>query len=115
MNWSRAVVLLAVLLVSACGSGSTASSRPVHTHGTLVRIGGPAAGGPVAMPAVRLEIEGDGESADVRTDRQGRFAFDVAPGTYTVSIRTGGLPPVTVPHVIHVPHAGRLRLVVSIK
>jgi hypothetical protein len=113
MNWLRAAVVLVAIPAAACGGGST--PHTVRTHGTLVRVGGPAPGGPVAMPGVRLHVQGEGGSADVRTDRHGRFAFDVVPGTYTVSITTGGLAPVTVPHVVHVPHTGRLRLVVNIK
>jgi hypothetical protein len=67
------------------------------------------------MPGVRVHFQGAGGSADVRTDRHGRFTVDVAPGTYTVSITTGGVSPVTVPHIVHVPDAGRLRLVVNIR
>ena len=51
----------------------------------------------------------------MRTDRRGRFAFDVVPGTYTVAVGDGGFAPVTVPRVVHVPHTGRLRLVVNIR
>jgi hypothetical protein len=113
MNWSRATALLAALVVSGCGSGSAA--HPIRTHGTLVRVGGPAPGGPVAMAGVRVHLQGNGGSADVRTDRRGRFAFDVAPGTYTVSIRRGRVHVLTVPHIVRVPHAGPLRLVVNIR
>ncbi len=113
MIWYRATALLVALLVAGCGNGSAAQT--VHTRGTLVRVGGPPPGGPVAMPGVRVHLQGDGGSADVRTDRHGRFAVDVAPGTYTVSITIGGVSPVTVPHVVHVPHTGRLRLVVNIR
>lgn len=107
---------MVALLVSGCGSGSgAATGNLVRTHGLLVRVGGPAPGGPVAMPGVRLHLLGGGGSADVRTDGHGRFAVDLAPGTYTVSLRTSGVPAVTVPHVVVVPHAGRLRLVVNVK
>jgi hypothetical protein len=113
MNWFRASVLLTALLASGCGGGSAA--HLVRTHGTLDRVGGPAPGAPLEMKGIRVRFQGVGGPVTIRTDRRGRFAFDAVPGTYTVSIRTGGLPPVTVPHVIHVPHAGPLRLVVSIK
>src|SRR5262245_13382512 len=109
MKWSPAAAVLAVLVVSGCGGGSTASTAGlVRTHGMLVRVGGPAPGGPVAMPGIRLRFQAPGASADVRTDRHGRFAFDVAPGTYTVSVLGSGLAPITVPHTIRVPHSGRV-------
>jgi hypothetical protein len=113
MNWFRVTAVFLAPLVCGCGAGS--GSHLVRTHGTLVRVGGPAPGRPVAMAGVRVRLQGDGESADVRTDRHGRFAFDVAPGTYTVSIRPGGMHVLTVPHIVDVPHAGRLRLVVNIR
>ena len=113
MNWFRASVLLTALLASGCGSGSAA--HLVRTRGTLDRVGGPAPGAPLGMNGIRVRFRGAGESVTIRTDRRGRFVFDAVPGTYTVSIRTGGLPPVPVPRVIHVPHAGPLRLIVSIK
>jgi hypothetical protein len=113
MIWYRTTALLVALVVAGCGNGSAV--HPVRTHGTLVRVGGPAPGAPVAMPGVRVHFQGDGASADARTDRHGRFSVDVAPGTYTVSITTGGVSPLTVPHIVRVPHTGRLRLVVNIK
>jgi hypothetical protein len=113
MNWLRALALVTALLASGCGSGSAA--HLVHTHGTLDRIGGPAPGAPLRMKGIRVRFHSADESVTIRTDRHGRFAFDAAPGTYGVSIRTGGLPPVPTPDVIHVPHAGPLRLVVSIR
>jgi hypothetical protein len=117
VKWSCAAVLVAAFLVSACGGGaSTATSAGlVRTHGVLVRVGGPAPGRPVAMAGVRLHFRGSTGSTDARTDHQGRFSFAVAAGRYSVSIRTGGLPPLTLPHAVVVPHAGRVRLVVSVK
>ncbi len=113
MIWYRTTALLAALLVAGCGNGSAVHT--VRTHGTLVRVGGPAPGAPVPIRGAHVHLEGAAGSADVRTDRHGRFAVDVAPGTYTVTITTGGVSPVTVPHIVHVPHAGRLRLVVNIR
>ncbi|HEY2869982.1 MAG TPA: hypothetical protein VGJ11_10740, partial [Gaiellales bacterium] len=110
--------VLVALLLSGCGGGSASTpttANLVRTHGVLVRVGGPAPGGPLAMQGVRLRFQGSAGSADVRTDRQGRFGFGLAPGTYTVHVLSGGLPPLTIPHTVHVPHASRLRLVVSIK
>jgi hypothetical protein len=116
VKWSCAAALVAALLVAGCGGASSSTTEGlVRTHGVLVRVGGPAPGGPVAMPGVRLHFQGSAGSRDVRTDRHGRFSFAVAAGRYVVSVRTGGLPPLPVPHAIIVPHAGRLRLVVSVK
>jgi hypothetical protein len=67
------------------------------------------------MGGVEIRFVSATGSARARTDRHGRFAFDVSPGTYTVRVRTGGVVPVTVPHLVHVPHSGRLRLVVNIR
>ncbi|HKV67627.1 MAG TPA: hypothetical protein VJN72_06020, partial [Gaiellales bacterium] len=109
-------LLLVALIAVGCGGGSTPlTAGLVRTDGILLRVGGPAPGDPVAMPGVRLHFQGGAGSADVRTDRHGRFGFRLAPGTYTVHVLSGGLPPTTAPHTIHLPHAGRLRLVVSIK
>jgi hypothetical protein len=121
MNRFRATALLVVLLASGCvGWSSSTTGQPVHTHGVLVRVGGPAPGAPVALPGVRLHFQGKGGSADVRAGRHGEFSLDLAPGTYTVTITRGGpqangvsIQPV--PHIVHIPHAGRLRLVVNIK
>jgi hypothetical protein len=118
MIWYRPAVVLVALLVSGCGSGSAAHT--VHVHGTLVRVGGPAPGAPVALGGVDVRFRDAGESAAVHTDRHGRFAFDVRPGTYRVTITAGGpqangRPIQPVPRVVHVPHTGRLRLVINIK
>jgi hypothetical protein len=116
VNWSPAAALLAALVVAGCGGGSgPTSAQLVRTHGVLVRVGGLAPGEPVAMPGVRLHFQGSAGSTDVRTDGKGRFSFAVAAGRYLVSVRTGGLPPLPLPHAIVVPHAGRIRLVVSVK
>ena len=117
MNWYRAVVLaLVVLAAGACGSGSSATApAPVRTHGVLVRVGGPPPGAPVALAGVEIHFQSATQSAGVRTDRHGRFAFAIAPGTYTVRIGRGGFSPVTVPRVVHVPHTGPLRLVENIR
>jgi hypothetical protein len=121
MERFRATALLAVLLASGCaGWSSSSAGQLVRTDGVLVRVGGPAPGAPVALPGVRLHFEGNGGFADVRTGQGGRFAVDLAPGTYRVSITGGGpeangRPLAPAPHVVHIPHAGRLRLVVSIR
>jgi hypothetical protein len=121
MNWSPAALLVVALVAVGCGGGSTPSTaRPVRTDGVLVRVGGPPPGAPVALEGVVVRFRGAGRSAVVHTDRSGRFSFDVEPGTYRVTITRGG--PQTdggsiqpFPRVIHVPHAGRVRLVVSIR
>jgi hypothetical protein len=82
MIWYRTTALLVALLVAGCGNGSAAQT--VHTHGTLVRVGGPPPGGPMAIPGARLEIRGRGGSVRVRTDRHGRFTFDLPAGVYHV-------------------------------
>jgi hypothetical protein len=121
MNRFRATALVVVLLASGCaGWSSSTTARPVHTHGVLVRVGGPAPGAPVALSGVRLHFAGKGGSADVRTDHHGGFSVDLAPGTYRVTVTSGGpqsgnhsIQPF--PKIIQVPHSGRLRLVVSIR
>ena len=118
VNWVRATVLVGVFALSGCGGGS--APHLVRTHGTLVRVGGPAPGAPVALHGVRLHLEGGNGAADVRTDGHGRFVADLAPGTYTVTVTGGGpqadgQPIQPVPHVIHIPRSGRLRLVVNIR
>ena len=118
MNWYRPTSLVVALLVSGCGTGSAAN--PVLTHGTLVRVGGPAPGAPVPIAGAAVHLQDAAGSADVRTDRRGRFVLDVGAGTYHVTITAGGSqadssPIQPVPQVIHVPPAGSLRLVVNIR
>lgn len=122
MNWYRALALVVLaVVVPACAGGSAGSTaRVVHTHGTIVRVGGPAPGSPVPIAGARLEIRGRGGSTDVRTDRHGRFAFDLPSGTYRVTatghtlLGNGSLQPF--PRVIHIrPHARPLHLYVNIK
>jgi hypothetical protein len=113
MIWYRATALLVALLVAGCGTGSAAHT--VRTHGTLVQVGGPAPGAPVGIAGAQLTFQGNGASAAVRTDGHGRFTVDVAAGTYTVAVRSHGAAPVTVPHIVHIPHTGSLRLVVNIR
>ncbi|HXD70968.1 MAG TPA: carboxypeptidase-like regulatory domain-containing protein [Gaiellales bacterium] len=121
MKWSPATTVLAMLLAAGCSGGSTPSTAGlVSTDGVLVRVGGPPPGAPVALTGVVVRFRGAGRSALVRTDRHGRFSFDGEPGTYRVTITRGG--PQTdsgsiqpFPRVIHVPHTGRVRLVVNIK
>jgi hypothetical protein len=112
MIWLRTTALLAALVVAGCGSGSAAHT--VRTHGTLVRVGGPAPGPPVALPGVRVEFHGNGASAEVRTDGHGRFTVDLEAGTYTVRIGPHGIP-MAVPRIVRIPHAGSLRLVENIR
>jgi hypothetical protein len=86
----------------------------------LVRVGGPPPGAPVALKGVVVRFRGAGRSAVVHTDRHGRFALDVEPGTYRVTITRGGPQTDTgsiqpFPRVIRVPHSGRVRLVVNIR
>jgi hypothetical protein len=118
MIWYRTTALMVALVVAGCGNSS--ATHAVRTHGTLMRVGGPAPGAPVAVTGVHLRFHGSGGSADVRTDRHGRFGVDIAPGTYRVTITRGGpqadgqpIPPV--PHVVRIPHAGSVRLVVNIR
>jgi hypothetical protein len=80
----------------------------------LVQVGGPAPGAPVALPGVRIEFRGNGAAAHVRTDGHGRFTVDLAAGTYTVHIGPHGIP-MAVPRIVHIPHAGSLRLVENIR
>jgi len=122
MNRSRAALLaLAVLAAGACGSGGAGTTADViRTHGTIVRVGGPAPGSPLPIPGARLEIRGRGGVVDVRSDRDGRFTFSLPAGTYRVRsvvaslLHNRFLQPV--PRVIHVrPHARPLHLFVDIK
>jgi hypothetical protein len=121
MIWYRglAAVVLA-LIVSACAGGSSQTvTGLVRTHGLIVRVGGPPPGSPVPI-AAELRVAGAGGTATVRTDRHGRFAFLLQPGTYRVTItghdpEFGGRPIRPTPDVIHVrPSGPRVRLVVSI-
>jgi hypothetical protein len=86
----------------------------------LVRVGGPPPGAPVALNGAVVRFRHAGRSAVVHTDQRGRFSFDAEPGTYRVTIARGGpqmrggsIQPF--PRVIHVPHSGRVRLVVNIR
>jgi hypothetical protein len=120
VKWSCAAALLAALLAPGCGGGAAPSGAGlVRTHGVLVRVGGPPPGAPVGLRGVVVRFRGARGSAVVHTGRHGRFAFDVAPGTYRVTITAGG--PQTdrgsiqpFPRVVRVPRSGRLRLVVNI-
>jgi len=81
-----------VLVVCGCGGGSSATSgEHVRTDGIIVTVGGPPPGSPRPIAGARFEVTGSGETADVRADSHGRFAFDVAPGTYRITI-TGHAP-----------------------
>ncbi len=80
----------------------------------------PRPAGPVLLGGVHLRFTGTDGSAAVRTGTAGRFAIELAPGTYRVTITSGGpqadgRPIQPVPRTIHVPRSGRLRLVVNIK
>jgi hypothetical protein len=120
VKWSCAAALLAALLVPGCGGGAAPPGAGlVRTHGVLVRVGGPSPGAPVGLRGVLVRFHGAGRSAVVHTGRHGRFTFDVAPGTYRVTITAGGpqadggsIQPF--PRLVHVPRSGRLRLVVNI-
>jgi Carboxypeptidase regulatory-like domain len=122
MIWSRAILpVVAVAAAAACGGGGGGSAAHlVRTHGTIVRVGGPMPGSPLPIAGARLEIRGRGGSTQVRSDRHGRFAFDLPPGTYRVTaighslLHNASLQPI--PQVIHVrAHARPLRLYVDIK
>jgi hypothetical protein len=120
--WSRASLLaLAVLAAGACGSGRAGTTAGVIlTHGTIVRVGGPAPGSPLPIAGARLEIRGRGGVVDVRSDRDGRFTFSLPAGTFRVRavgaslLHNRSLQPI--PRVIHVrPNARPLHLFVDIK
>jgi hypothetical protein len=94
MNWYRPLtVVLLALVVSACGGGAGSSTTGdlVRTKGVIVTIGGPAPGSPRPIAGARFEVKGSGESAGVHADAHGRFAFDLVPGTYRITI-TGHAP-----------------------
>jgi hypothetical protein len=112
MIWYRTTALLVALVLAGCGGGS---ATHVHTtRGKLVQVGGPAPGAPVPLAGVRIEFQGNGAVADVRTDGHGRFTVDLAAGTYTVHIGPHRIP-MAVPRFVHIPHAGSLRLVENIR
>ena len=121
---SATVALLsASAMATGCLSGTPqADVATVTTTGVIVTVGGPAPGDAAPIPGVELRMVGAGRSVNVRADRRGRFAADLAPGTYRVAI-TGheptadGAPMQPTPDVIVVPRAGghTVRLVVSIK
>jgi hypothetical protein len=122
MRWYRisALVILA-LAVSACGGGSsTTASGLVRTRGVIVTEGGPPPGSPRPI-AAEFRVTGPGGSATGRADRHGRFALQLEPGTYRITItghgpESDGRPMQPVPNVIHVGRSGaRVRLVVSIR
>ena len=121
MNRSLTAAVVVALLVAGCGGGSTPPTAGlVHTDGVLVRVGGPPPGAPMALGDVVVRFRGADRSAVAETDRHGRFSVDVEPGTYRVTITRGGPqmgtgPIQPFPRVIHVPHGGRLRLVVNIR
>lgn len=121
VNWSPAAVVVVALLVAGCGGGSTPPTAGlVRADGVLVRVGGPPPGAPTALRDVVVRLRDADRSVVAHTDRHGRFSLEVEPGTYRVTITRGG--PQTdsgsiqpFPRVIHVPHSGRVRLVVSIR
>lgn len=108
--WRLAVLLLLVLLfVSACGTPSKPSVRstPVKAgvHGTAMTGGGPVAANNTPSPwpsrnVIVLVHKADARGpvvARVKTDQAGRFAVDLAPGTYTlVQSAPAGAQPKTV-------------------
>ena len=111
---------------SGAGSAVTAQARAtggdVTAHGMIVRVGGPNAGA-TAIPGAELRFVGSQRSVTVRAEARGRFALDVAPGSYRVKV-TGHAPTAngvflaTVPDTIVVPVGGPdrpFRLIVSIK
>jgi hypothetical protein len=122
VNWFRAAALALILATAgACGSGGAATTAQlVRTQGTIVRVGGIAPGGPLAIAGARLVIRGSGGVAHVRSGRDGRFEFTLPAGTYTVTavdaslLHNRFLQPV--PRVIHVrPGSRPLHLYVEIK
>jgi hypothetical protein len=94
MIWYRALAALSLAsLVSACAGGAASSTAGdfVRTNGVIVTIGGPAPGSGRPIAGARFEVKGSGESAGVHADTHGRFAFDLVPGTYRITI-TGHAP-----------------------
>ena len=124
MNWYRALaVVLLALVVSACGSGGSAATTDglVRTRGVIVTIGGPPPGAPRPIAGARFKVEGDADGATVRADSHGRFAFDLTPGTYRITI-TGHAPmsgdafmQPRHPTIVVPPGGGRIRIIVDIR
>ena len=93
MIWYRALaVALLAIVVSACAGGSSSTSDGlVRTRGVILTVGGPPPGAPRSISGAEFKVDGSGKGADVIADRHGRFAFDLAPGTYRITI-TGHAP-----------------------
>jgi hypothetical protein len=124
MNWYRALaVVLLALVVSACASGGSAATTDglVRTRGVIVTIGGPPPGAPRPIAGARFKVDGNADGATVRADSHGRFAFDLTPGTYRITI-TGHAPmsgnafmQPRHPTIDVPPRGGRIRIIVDIR
>jgi hypothetical protein len=126
MNWYRALaVVLLALVVSACASGGSAATTDglvlVRTRGVIVTIGGPPPGAPRPIAGARFKVDGNADGATVRANSHGRFAFDLTPGTYRITI-TGHAPmsgnafmQPRHPTIVVPPGGGRIRIIVDIR
>jgi hypothetical protein len=120
-----ATLVLIMLAASGClGSSSAGSSQPlrVHVTGVIFTVGGPAPGSPTPIPGAEFDLVGSTENVSVHAATDGRFAADLAPGTYRVVVTghaprwNGGWLPATPSTVrIRANTPKSIRLAVSIK
>jgi hypothetical protein len=124
MRRLTALALIALATAGCIGSSSAGSSQPtrVHATGVIFTVGGPSPGSPTPIPGAEFDLVGSTETASVRAATDGRFAADLAPGTYRVVVtghaprwNGGWLPttPSTVRIGTNMPKS--IRLAVSIK
>jgi hypothetical protein len=93
----------------------------VRTRGVIVTIGGPPPGAPRPIAGARFKVDGNADGAAVRANSHGRFAFDLTPGTYRITI-TGHAPmsgnafmQPRHPTIVVPPGGGRIRIIVDIR
>jgi hypothetical protein len=118
-TWLRRVVIAIVVLSSGVVAYAWSASRPSHSvAGVVVTEGGPPPSTPGASdvrPDANATVIVIGASANGRhirrtetTDRHGRFALRLPPGTYTVSgVEFSQLPLSRQPHAIVTVEPGK--------
>jgi hypothetical protein len=103
----RAALLIAVASFAACGhQGAQPGTgiRGVVTLGPQCPVESESSPCPDRpFQGQVTATSGDGSTTTVATDAGGRFAMDLAPGTYTVvAVTSGGGPPTAVPQTVTV-------------